>query len=123
MDLMLIELVLWGGLLFFIWALKDGLGKVESDIEELGVLSPRRQDRAARRSKEFFQPEQAIEPIGHYLGSEIFRFVVVNGRRYEFSRVCPQGTEAQQVDVDEVLVAPGLVYAECAAPAAVSASR
>ncbi|TFV94921.1 hypothetical protein E4K72_18290 [Oxalobacteraceae bacterium OM1] len=121
MDLMLIELVLWGGLLFFIWALKDGLGKVESDIEELGVL-PKRQDRAARRRKEFFQPEWTSEPIGRYLGSDIFRFVMVNGRHYEFSRVCPQGNEAE-VESDEVLVVPGLVYEECAAPASLSVSR
>jgi hypothetical protein len=111
MDLMLIELVLWGGLLFFIWALKDGLGKVESDIESVGMLS-RSGARAPKCRFQYYRPEQASEPIGSYLDNDIFRYVVIEGRRYEFNRIRPDGSD-MAVDADERCVVPGLVYQEC----------
>lgn len=114
MDLMLIELVLWGGLLFFIWALKDGLGKVESDIESIGMLNRLRQSGGKQRRAVYHEPEQASDPIGNYLGRKIYRYVVIEGCRYEFSRVQPEGMESA-LEADERCVVPGLIYQQCPA--------
>jgi hypothetical protein len=108
MEVMLLELVLWGGLLFFFWALKDGLSKVESDIESLGIL----QNAQSQGRIRFYAPERVSEPIGSYGEAQIFRYAVFNGRLYQFDRVCPAGS-GMTVDADERCIAPGLVYQEC----------
>ncbi|MGH8806664.1 MAG: hypothetical protein ACREX0_02145, partial [Noviherbaspirillum sp.] len=109
MELVLLELVLWGGLLFFFWALKDGLGKVESDIDSLGVFSARAQAQGRIR---FYAPERVAEPIGSYGDVQIYRYAVFQGRIYQFDRVCP-AESGMTVDADERCIAPGLVYQEC----------
>ncbi|NEX59756.1 hypothetical protein [Noviherbaspirillum galbum] len=112
MDLVLIELLLWGGLIFFFWALKDGLGSVESDIEKLGVLNGSKPEGLATRRARFIVAEQLVEPIGSYMGAQIHRYAIISGKRYRFDRVQPPGM-AIALDADERYLEPGLVYQEC----------
>lgn len=109
MNIVLIELILWTGLLFLFWALKDGLNKTESDIDMLG----RRHGRASMR---YWRPQQVAELIGSYRGEQIYRYAVIDGQTYQFDHVCPAETE-MPIDANERCVAPGLVYRECEAPA------
>lgn len=111
MDLVILELVCWGGLLFFFWALKDGLGKVETDIESLGFFKNPRSGTHLTRRTQFSRPEAVNEPMGSYRGETIYRFAVIDGRAYQFDRVLPPGTIEQLTD-EERYIAPGLVYLE-----------
>ncbi|OWW22178.1 hypothetical protein [Noviherbaspirillum denitrificans] len=112
MDLVLLELVCWAGLLFFFWALKEGLGQVESDIESMGLVPNGRGMMAPNGPLRFDLPERVDELIGSYRDSQIFRYAVIQGRTYQFDRVCPPGS-GMSVEPDERYVAPGLVYQEC----------
>lgn len=112
MDFMLIELVLWGGLLFFFWALKDGLGNVESDIESLGFLPGNKQRMQSRQEVGVVRPERVSEPIGSYRDCPIYRYAVIQGRTYQFDRICPLESE-MRLEPGEHYIAPGLVYQEC----------
>lgn len=112
MDLVLIELLLWGGLVFFFWALKDGLGHVESDIESLGLLNNARRAAQPHPGMRFVHPDNLSEPIGSYQGTQIHRYAIIDGRKYQFDRVCP-AQSGMKLDMDECCVAPGLVYREC----------
>lgn len=114
MDLVLLELILWVGLLFFFWALKEGLGRVEADIDALGVANARRAF-AAAGSTGYYHPEQVAQQIGSYRDMPIFRYVMIQGRSYQFDRVCPPECR-DGVDQDERCVEPGLVYQECRVP-------
>lgn len=111
MDLVLLELVCWAGLLFFFWALKDGLGNIETDIESLGFAANAKQGVPGDRIR-FERPERVEEPIGSYRDAQIYRYAVIHGRTYQFDRVCPPDSNIR-LDADERCVAPGLVYQEC----------
>ena len=112
MDLVLLELVCWAGLLFLFWALKEGLGHVESDIESMGLVPDGRNMMAQSGPVRFDRPERVEELIGSYRDTEIYRYAVIHGRTYEFDRVCPPDS-GMRLDADERCVAPGLVYQEC----------
>jgi hypothetical protein len=112
MDLVLIELLLWGGLVFFFWALKDGLGHVESDIESLGLLNNPRAAAQPSSGVRYVHPERLLDPIGSYQDAPIHRYAIIDGRKYQFDRVCP-AQSGMTLDTDERCVAPGLVYREC----------
>lgn len=114
MDIVLLELILWVGLLFFFWALKEGLGRVEADIESLGVANAR-QAYVAGSTTGIWRPEKVAERIGTYRDMPIFRYVMIQGRSYQFDRVCPPECRSD-VDQEERYVAPGLVYQECRVP-------
>ena len=113
MDLVFIELVCWGGLLFFFWALKDGLGRVESDIESFGLFNNGRQTMSNGNNKRYYRPEHASEPIGSYRDAQIYRYVVIEGQTYQFDRVSPPESSIF-LRYNERCVEPGLVYLECA---------
>jgi len=114
MDFVFIELLLWAGLIFFFWALKDGLGRVESDIESMGLFPGF--SKTTHNRMHFVQPEQVREPIGSYQGSTIHRYAVIDGWPYQFDRICLPDN-AETLDFDERFVAPGLVYQRCTEPA------
>lgn len=109
MDLFIIELVCWGGLLFFFWALKDGLGSVETDIESLGVLQGSGKAISGGQPIRYYKPELTREQIGSYRDQPIYRYVVIDGRTYQFDRVFPPESTGFLAD-EERCVAPGLVY-------------
>jgi len=110
MELIVIELFLWAGLIFFFWALKDGLSHVEGDIENLGLFG-NRQPAIVGKTAQFVRPEQVMDPIGRYQDAPIYRYAVIDGRYYHFDRVCPAGFPLACRDC-ECYVAPGLVYVE-----------
>lgn len=109
MDLILLELIFWGGLLLFFLVLKDGLGQVETDIEKIGMLSKKQSHLTLHQ---FVQPERTVEPIGQYGDTQIYRYVVIGGRTYQFDRILP-AESLMPLDLEERVVAPGLVYQEC----------
>lgn len=113
MELIVIELFLWAGLIFFFWALKDGLGHVEADIDDLGLLSNKPVS-ASPRLAQFVRPDQVLDPIGRYQDAPIYQYAVIGNRYYRFDRVCPAGTGLIAQD-EECYVSPGLVYVPVAA--------
>lgn len=112
MDLVLIELLLWGGLVFFFWALKDGLGNVETDLESLGLLEKHRTLTRLSAGVPYVRPERLFEPIGSYQDAQIHRYAIINGRKCQFDRVAP-AQSGMMLDADEYCVEPGIVYREC----------
>lgn len=112
MDLVLIELVLWAGLVFFFWALKEGLGHVESDIESLGLLQNARNSIQSSGQRQFVRPERVEEPIGSYRDARIYRYATILGQLYQFDRVCPPES-GMTLDTEERWVEPGIVYRAC----------
>lgn len=110
MDVLLIELILWAGLLFLFWALKDGLGRVESDMESLGLFSP--QPAKATMRARYVRPEKVAEPIGSYKDEPIYRYAYIDGRRYQFDRVSP-AVANEILNEEERCMEPGLVYVRC----------
>lgn len=107
MEVILIELLLWAGLVFFFWALRDGLNHVESELE------------AQRHSRDklsvtvavinFDRAEEVREPIGRYRDALIYRFAIISGRRYQFAHILPYESFSF-LQADERCLAPGLVY-------------
>ncbi|MDB5728517.1 MAG: hypothetical protein JWQ00_1722 [Noviherbaspirillum sp.] len=110
MDVLLIELVLWGGLLFFFWALKDGLGRIETDLDALGLLDTGQQSLDATPG--FVQPDSMLEPIGRYQDELIYKYAVVNDQHYRFDRVQPKPPQGR-LHEGELYVRPGLIYVPC----------
>lgn len=110
MEIILIELLLWAGLIFFFWALRDGLNQVETDLEAqnqepptlLAVDIAARYDRADRLS----------EPIGRYRDAQIYRIAVIEGKAYQFQHILPWESFTSLL-AGERCIAPGLVYAMC----------
>jgi hypothetical protein len=109
MEIELLEIVLWAGLIFFFWALKENLGKVEADIEKI----QEEKLRAARNPPKpsFVSPERLFEPIGHYRDATIYGFAVIAGRRFRFDSICPLGSVA--LSPNEACITPGLLYVAC----------
>jgi hypothetical protein len=110
MELLILELIWWGILILFFWALRGS--QAAPDMESMALLNDGR-DPVVRRTR-FRRPRTMREPIGTYQDQQIYRYVVMDdGRTYQFDRVCPPDL-AGTVDLDELYVAPGLVYQECA---------
>lgn len=108
MDIIAIELLLWAVLIFFFWALKDGLGEVETDIESFGLFRPS-PSRSLRPALRMEKPEKMIESMGNYMGSEIFRYAIIGGEQYEFDRISPEQDQSHLRETERYLE-PGLVY-------------
>jgi hypothetical protein len=110
MDAVMIELLLWAGLILFLWMLKDTMGKLESDIEHSGRTVPLsgKIGRIPRQS----QAEKLLDPIGRYRDMPIYRYAVIDGRTYEFSHVCA-GCSGAPIDSGMRCIEPGLMYLEC----------
>jgi hypothetical protein len=110
MDIVLIELVLWAGLIFFLWVLKDTLGNVESELDR---AAPTRANGARRPG--VAHPDQLYEPIGSYGGTTIFRYAEFDGQRYEFDYASSEGPDLS-LGADQRYIAPGLVYSASPLP-------
>lgn len=104
MDLLLLELILWAGLLFLFWGLKDGLGQVESEIETATLTAP--ESNPGGRN---FLPDRVFDRIGTYRDASIYRYAVFQGRCYEFDRACPDSGKLQLRN-HELYLEPGLIY-------------
>lgn len=109
MEIALLEIVLWAGLIFFFWVLKENLGKVETDLEKHEA-----ERLLAARNKsvpDFKSPERLFEPIGYYRDAPIYRFAIISGRCYCFESVCPIGPFS--LTADQACLQPGLLYVAC----------
>jgi hypothetical protein len=104
MDIVLIELVLWAGLIFFLWVLKDTLGNFESELDRAAINKA-----GAARKPGVTRPERLYEPIGSFGGATIFRYAVIDGERYEFEYASSGGPDIS-LDTNQRYIAPGLVY-------------
>ncbi len=108
MEILLIEVILWGGLAVLFWMLKDKLDGVESEIDpDLLKAVP-----SQRIPVHFDRAEQLTEPIGTYRDMPIYRHARIAGRDYEFSHVCPLETGVT-LTVGQRYLDPGLVYNPC----------
>jgi len=110
LEIILIELLLWAGLIFFFWALRDGLNQVEADLAAQG--QPKATTESAELPTCFARPDQLSEPIGRYRDAQIYRLAVIDGKPYQFQHILPWGSFATLL-AGERCIAPGLVYAMC----------
>lgn len=112
MELLIIEILLWIGFGFLLWAMHQSLMQIEEEVEDrttrctVSPVSP---------EAPFRQPQLLIDPIGQYHGQTIHDYAIIDGRRYRFDHVCQQAG-AKRLPSGQRWVAPGLVYVECAAP-------
>lgn len=107
MDIVLLELVLWAGLICFLWVMKDSLGKIESELEKSAAQKAASQARRGDRDGEA-RPDRLSEPIGSLGGDTIYRFAVIDGKTYEFDHVAIR--KEARLAANERLLPPGLVY-------------
>lgn len=115
MDIVLLEIVLWAGLVFFLWVLKDTLGNIESELDRAAT---QKAGAGPPRHAGASHPEQLHDPIGSYGGATIFRYAVIDGVTYEFDYASNLGP-AVSVAANQRYIAPGLVYSAVASqPAA-----
>ena len=104
---MLLELVLWAGLICFLWVMKDSLGKIESELEKSAAQkNPAGADRTVGQAS----PDQLSDPIGTLGDATIYRFAVIDGKTYEFDYVSA-GMKAG-LKPNERCIPPGLIYIE-----------
>jgi hypothetical protein len=108
MELIVIEIFLWVGLIFFFWALKDGLGNVEADIDDPGKADIHANTRPLT-VRRFDQPESVSEAIGCYKDEPIYRYAIIDGQVYQFNHIYPFST-ATSIPEGQRCVAPGLIY-------------
>ncbi|MBK4734551.1 hypothetical protein [Noviherbaspirillum pedocola] len=110
MDAVMVELLLWAGLIFFLWVLKDTMGKLESDIER----SRAGRKSAVARSRPFVRArvESFSEPIGSYGGATIYRYAHIDGKIYRFEHICPWVADLKLLP-HQRCIEPGLLYSEC----------
>ena len=109
-EIILIEVLLWAGLIFFFWALRDGLNRIESELDARPSGARLLQARQSRTR--FDQADKVSEPMGRYRDALIYRFAVIDGRRYQFMHILPWESLAA-LQAEERCLAPGLVYTCC----------
>lgn len=111
MDIVLVELILWAGLILFLWVLKDTMGNFESEIDSAAISEP-----PIPRKPSVANPERLYEPIGSYGGTTIYRYAVIDGEKYEFDYASSEGP-GLRLGVNQRYIAPGLVYSASPAQA------
>lgn len=116
MDLLLLELLLWGGLLFLLWTLKDSLGKVESDLDSLALLETGVRSGRCAQPVRYAHAEKLADEVGTYLNQPIFRYALIDGKTYQFDSVQPPAAIQPMLRADERCLAPGLIYIACESP-------
>lgn len=109
MEIILMELLLWAGLIFFFWALKDGLSDVESDIESLGFNVPLP---PLPGNVHFDRPECVSEAIGSYQGEQIYHYATFCGEKYQYDHIVPAESK-MSLEEGQRCLRPGLVYVRC----------
>lgn len=107
-----VELLLCLSLVLIVWAIKDSLQRLASELE-----SEEREPFAPSRisPQRFATPQNLFEPIGRYLDQTIYRYAVIDGRHYRFEHVCP-ASQPMLLQASQRWIAPGLVYVESPAP-------
>jgi len=106
MDALLLQVLLWLGLIFFFWFLHDGVSAAEPDAD---LYAPHPPPPQTPIRPQYDQPEKLFEAIGSYQDARIYRYAIINGLRYQFDHVCPADS-AIPLQEGERYVKPGLVY-------------
>lgn len=106
MNLVLLELILWGTLLLFFWALKEALEKVESDIESLKIKE-QTSPATTLCKRSYSSPEKVEELIGSYKGAPIHQVVFFKDQVYYFDHIQFKEEPLMQ---NQLCITPGLVY-------------
>jgi hypothetical protein len=109
-EVILIEVLLWAGLIFFFWALRDGLNRIESELEAQTALGATPDSRPP--GTQFDRADKLSEPIGRYRDALIYRFAIIDGLRYQFMHVLPSES-LPSPQTGQRCLAPGLVYSRC----------
>jgi hypothetical protein len=122
MYTIILEIILWAGLLFFFWTLRDHLGRIEERLEETRMErsrqrrpvpgEPEEAGKAATRDSRFIEPEYLFEPLGTWEGHLIHRYAMIDGQTYEFDSILPPGLRFER-PVNCRILQPGLVYVRC----------
>jgi hypothetical protein len=107
MEIVLIELLLWVGLIFFFWALRDGLSHVDAETESQGGGGAIVSQNAVALC--FDRPDKVSDPIGRYRDVPIYRYAVISGKKYQFEHILPWESFSMMLP-EERCLAPGLVY-------------
>jgi len=105
MDIVLLELVLWAGLICFLWVMKDSLGKIESELERSAT------QKAAGKEfhgKDLARADRLSDPIGRLGDATIYRFAIIDGHTYEFDHVA--ASKDAPLAANQRWLPPGLVY-------------
>jgi hypothetical protein len=105
MDIVLLELVLWAGLICFLWVMKDSLGKIESELERSATQKAAGRD---FRGNDTARADRLSEPIGRLGDATIYRFAIIDGQTYEFDHVAV--SKDAPLAIHQRWLAPGLVY-------------
>lgn len=111
MELLILELIWWAILFLFFWGLRDARTRMQNEVESMALINEGLQT-SKRKPRLRLPPASVREPIGTYLDKPIYRYVELDGRNWQFDRVCPPEL-SESVDLDELYLAPGLVYQEC----------
>lgn len=109
MELILIELMLWAGLAFFFWVMKNQLSQIETEIEKMGIPPSASLSISAEPLYEI--PERLFEEIGRYRDSPIHRLALIGGRFYRFDYIC-HDAKTSNLRPDQRCLKPGLVYTQ-----------
>ena len=114
MELIAIDLILWLGFGLLLWALKDSFKTIQSDLRNYHQqLRPR----AEVKRIAIATPQRLIDPIGHYLDQQIYRYAIIEGQHYRFDYVCSKEMATRLTETQR-WIAPGLVYVEAPLPIA-----
>ena len=105
MDIVLLELVLWAGLICFLWVMKDSLGKIESELERTAAQKAAGRD---LHGKDTGQADRLYDPIGRLGDATIYRIAVIDGQTYEFDHVAT--SRDASLPANQRWLPPGLVY-------------
>ena len=107
MEILLIELVLWGGFALLFWVLKDKLKQPDSDMDAHVVIT--NGGAGPGNAVHFDHADELTEPIGTYRDAPIYRRARIAGRNYEFFCVCPPDLR-QILCSEQRYLDPGLIY-------------
>lgn len=107
MEIVLIEIVLWAGLILFVWSMRDALGRIEIMMQSMSADEP-----LPKPPPPLVKPEHVSDPIGKYQDQTIYRFAEIEGDCYQFEYLLPQSSGIV-LHNDERCVPPGLVYIKC----------
>lgn len=110
MDIVLLELVLWAGLICFLWVMKDSLGKIESELERSAAQKAAGQ---GQRVNDKAHADRLSDPIGRLGDATIYRFAIIDGKTYEFDHVA--ASKDAPLAANQRWLPPGLVYSRLAA--------
>jgi hypothetical protein len=101
-DMQLVELMYWSGLLFVLRMLKGRTGHVNQGLETLAETTMTSNNR-------FRRPQSVADGMGCYRKISIYRYVVIDGKAYQFDRIRLDETTAKLAG-NKRCIAPRLIY-------------